>query len=263
LKGERSINVPELKDFRSYIGNLKCPAKEQVFIKTLYLTGAKASELLTKTTPYQLKHNKSKSYGSYLQLEMLRKYQTANGQEIPLLLLKLAVAKQTKKKMVLRFFQDGYGIHQEGKQSQNDQSELVEAFSAKTQKVRMRVVPIPCSLDFEPWCYDLLRWIQNKKESNGTLSFGFTEMTAQNIVKRNLSKLNATISPRLLRNYRITHLMENYGFSYYQIAAFTGWSLSSMFKSMRIEVSSNKDNYYEQQWRDFVGKLLVPLDKVF
>jgi hypothetical protein len=42
LKGERSKNVPELKDFRSYIDNLKCPAKEQVFIKTLYLTGAKA-----------------------------------------------------------------------------------------------------------------------------------------------------------------------------------------------------------------------------
>ena len=58
MKGERGINVPDLKDFRAYIDDLRCSAKEQVFIKTLYLTGAKASELLTKTTPYQLKHNK-------------------------------------------------------------------------------------------------------------------------------------------------------------------------------------------------------------
>lgn len=264
MKNDRSTNIPELKDFRLYVDNLKCPTKEQVFIKTLYLTGARASELLTKTTPYQRKHNKSKPYGSLLRME-LKDYRTSRADEevTKLLLLKLAVAKQTKKKkMVPRFFKDGYLAHQEGEQSQADPSEPVEAYSVQTQKVRMKVVPIPCSNDYEPWCIDLLRWINDRKKSNGTLAFGFTEMTAQNIVKRNLSKLDAGIHPRLLSRYRIIHLIRNYGFSKYQIAAFTGWSLSSMFRSMGISVSSNMDLYGHSQWRDFVDKLLVPLEKV-
>jgi hypothetical protein len=87
-------------------------------------------------------------------------------------------------------------------------------------------------------------------------------MTAQNIVKRNLSKLDDKISPRLLRKYRIIHLIENYGFSPYQVAAFIGWSFSSMFKSIGIDVSSKK-KYFEEQWRDYAVKLLVPLDKLF
>jgi len=98
-----------------------------------------------------------------------------------------------------------------------------------------------------------------KKNSQDALSFGFTEMTAQNIIKRNLSKLDDKISPRLIRKYRIIHLIENYDFSPHEIAAFTGWSFSSMFKSIGIDTSSKK-NYYEEQWRDYVAKLLVPLE---
>jgi len=257
LKGEDSEKIPELKDFRSYVNGLKCSFKEQVFIKTLYLTAAKPSELLTKTTPYQLKHNKSYSYGSLLE-GGFTEVKMVSGDVRKILLLKLAVAKQTRKKiMVPRFFQNGYGPHQEGYQSQADPSELVEAFSGQPEKVRMRVVPIPVSIEYEPWIYDVLKWYKDQK----THSFRFTEMTAQNIVRRNFRKLNPAINPRLIRKFRIAHLMKNYDFNPYQIAIFTGSSLSPVFKSIGMEAPSSKDSYYKKQLVDLIEKLLVPLDQ--
>jgi len=87
-------------------------------------------------------------------------------------------------------------------------------------------------------------------------------MTAQNIVKRNFSKLNPAINPRLIRKFRIAHLMKNYDFNPYQIALFTGSSPSPMFKNIGIATPSSKNSFYKKHWIDLIEKLLVPLDEV-
>jgi len=176
----------------------------------------------------------------------------------------LEVPKQArKKKNIPRFIQYGQGAQQERDKTKTDPSKPVEAFSAETQMVRMRVVPVPCTPEHEPWSEDLIRWIKENNSRRDALSFGFTEMTAQNIVKRNFSKLNPAINPRLLRKFRIAHLMKNYDFNPYQIAVFTGCSTSPVFKSIGMEAPSNKDSYFKKQLVDLIDKLLVPLDKVF
>lgn len=66
LEEEEQIQVPELKVFRDFVDHLRCRKREEIYIKLSYLLAARASELLTKVTPYMLQHNMSKPYGKLL-----------------------------------------------------------------------------------------------------------------------------------------------------------------------------------------------------
>jgi hypothetical protein len=90
---------------------------------------------------------------------------------MPILFIGLVVPKQEKnKKIIHRLLQDENVIYQEVEQPQNDPSEPVEASSPEVQKVRMRVVPVPRSLDYEPWSEDLIKWIKEKNSRSDALS---------------------------------------------------------------------------------------------
>lgn len=253
LEAEEQIKVPSIKEFREFIDERKWQKKhEEIFVKLIYLLGSRASETITKVTPYMLQHGMSKPYGQLLSWE-LANYRKPDGKEIQLLLVTSAIAKRKKTK------KDPEQTETSPQQTITEQQPI---------KVKTKIVPIVCDLVAEPWCIDVLRWIQFQKGSPAALRFNFTEMTLQNIVRRNLAgfdycfKKPERMHVHALRHFRITHLIQGYNFTPYQISAFTGWSIKSVSGQMGIQASSNIDIYSHLMWKDYVDKLLVPLSEV-
>jgi len=241
LEEEQQIQVPQMQTFRDFVDHVKFKKRrDEIYIKLTYLLASRASELLTKVTPYMTKNNMTKPYGLLLKWE-IQNYKKPDGNSIKLLLVKSAIAKR-KKRM-------------KGQPSQKGQ--------AVTVKVKTRITPIILDPQAEPWCLSVLKWLTNKKENTeAKLSFDFVEMTAQNLVRKYLRRLDPKIHPHLLRHYRINHLIRNYNFSPYQISAYVGWSLKGVFGSMGMASSSNLDIYSHLSWQDYVDKLTVPLQSV-
>ena len=230
LEAEQDLDVPPMKKFRDFVDGLTCSKRDRIFIELLYLTASRVSEVITRVTPYELKEGKTKPYGKLLDWE-IQDYTKSDGTKVKLLLLKLGVAKRSNKKR------------------DAEESKIV---------VKTRVVPIPVDPKVEPWALPILKWLSEKKK----LSFDFTRMTAQNIVKRNLKPLDLQVHPHLLRHWSCTHLVKNYGFSPLQLCSFTGWSLRSTSARMGVNVSSNIDIYLHLAWKDFIAKLLAPIQEV-
>jgi len=265
LQEEEQFYVPEIHKFRDFVDQQSkyWRKKDEIFIKVLYLLGARASELLTKVTPWQTKHNKTKPYGQLLSMEFAA-YKKSDGKAVKILLIKSAIAKRMKRKKKNQGNNiEGMFTH-EPWQDPNQGQENSET-SPQVQKVKMKIVPIPCDPEAEPWCMDLLKWIGSQKNSEAArtcLRFNFTEMTAQNIVKKCLHQLDPKIHPHSLRHYRITHLIKAYDFSPYQITSFVGWSIKSTVAQMGITASPNIDIYSHLTWKDYIDKLLIPISEV-
>jgi hypothetical protein len=251
LEEEAEVYVPAVKVFRDYIDHHPWKKKEEILVKTLYLLGSRACEVILKVTPYMLNHNMSKPYGQLLKWEFAT-YRKADEKEVKLLLVRAAVAKRKREKK---------GADEE-ETSPNQEITPATTLEQQPFKVPMRTVPIVCDPVAEPWCIDIVKWLQAQKGREDALRFNCTEMTVQNIVKKNLRDLDPNIHPHLLRHYRITHLIKAYDFTPYQITAFTGWSIKSTFGKMGIQASSNIDIYSHLKWQDYIDKLLVPLPEV-
>jgi len=264
LKEKERIHSPDYRLFREYMNNHHWTSKrDEVLCKFLYLMGARTCELLTKTTPYQLKHELSKPYGTMLRYEVAsyKKHIEFDGgrttEETPVLLVTSAVAKMKLEKS------------QANETSPNSQPQPITYSGVPTKDVA-----IPLDPRIEPWCVDLAEWIQKmnkeKKMQNGKakLSFDMTESNVQLIVKKNLNDLMhfdpkiKKIHPHVLRHWRIDHLRLNYGFEPIQVCAFTGWSIRNEEAKRGQRVSSNIDVYSHLGWRDYAGRLLQPLSEV-
>ena len=232
MEEQLAPTVPKIALFREAVDKIP-DVRDSIVIKTLYLLGARVSEIVTKTTPYQLKNRKSKPYGRLLTWS-LQDYDFEKKKE-KLLLLKSAVAKRSKKQ-------------------KNDSSEQ------KKQIIRFKIIPLPTNPKYENWTVDILKWIQKQKDHK--LGFPITGMTVQNIVKKHLRILDKRIFPHKVRHWRITHLITEYNFSPYEITSYAGWSFSSTFGAMGIKASSNLDIYAHLQWRDYVNKLFKPLEDI-
>jgi integrase len=267
LQQEEEIYVPEIHKFRDFVDQQSkyWRKKDEIFIKLTYLLGSRASELLTKVTPWQTTHNKTKPYGQLLSWEFAT-YRKGDGKVVKILLIKSAIAKRMKRKKnqdkIEAMFQ--HEPWQDSKEGQ-EKSETSPQASPQIQKIKMKIVPIVCDPVVEPWSLDILKWIRDQKTEKAraeALRFHFTEMTAQNIVKKCLNQVDPKVHPHSLRHYRITHLIRCYGFSPYQITCFTGWSLKSVTAQMGISASSNVEIYAHLKWQDFIDLLLIPILEV-
>lgn len=243
IQPDKEIEVPSVHEFRSWFDRLKCPIRDKIFLELLYLTGSRESELCKKVLRWEVEHNKAKPYGELLKYE-LEKYQMSNGQVIPILLLRLGVGK--------------HRVVEEKIPSQDPQlSQNTDAFSQINYKVKVRYVPIPLRLEFEPWAMELMQFLKKSK-----LEFDFTRRTAYNICRRNLAIFEPSMHPHLLRHFRATHLLEAYHFTPLQLTSFFGWSIQTTFKQLGMISSANVDVYSHTKWIDYVEKLLVPIDAI-
>lgn len=233
LGEQKPLEVPRIQDVREAIDRVVCSPRDKIILKVTYLTAARASEVVSKVVPWEVAHHSTKPYGSLTSFTF-ENFKRTNGDVVKILLLKMGVGKHRIK------LDDS---------TPNEQ---------RVQKVVVRQVPIPCDLKFEPWTIDLLKWIREYKE----LRFAITRRTLHNIVKTNLRGLDPTIHAHSLRHYRITHLIRDYGFDPFQVSTFVGWSLRSAASNMGKAASPNLDIYAHLAWREYVEKMLVPLDKL-
>lgn len=226
------IEVPQLTTFREVVDKIPSRRDENL-IKALYLCAARASELLGKVTPYDLKHNKSQAYGKYLTWK-LQNYIPENVAVrekmkegfAKALILKMPIAKRKKKSR---------------KKEPSPEDLLV-----------FKTIALPCNPKFEPWTIDLLKWISKHKQ----LTFPITRQWAWQIVKDNLHQLDPKIHTHSLRHYRITHLIEYYGFDPYEVTIYAGWTIKTTAGAMGISAGSPIDIYTHLTWRRYFPKLL-------
>jgi hypothetical protein len=265
LEEKPRIHSPELRLFREYMDNHYWTSKrDEVLCKLLYLTGARASEILCKTTPFQLTHGMSKPYGRLMRWELGKPWKKhivfddgKTSEETPLLLVTLGIAK-----MKLR------------KQQPTETSPNATLHPITYSGIPTKDVAIPLDPKIEPWCSEIAQWIHKmkleKKLQNGKpkLSFDMTESNLGLIVKKNLKDLMhldpkiTSVHPHSLRHWRIDHLRLNYGFDSIQVCAFIGWSIQNEAAKRGQKVSSNIDVYSHLSYRDYCDRLIQPLSDI-
>jgi hypothetical protein len=241
----RDIEVPDLEDFRESVDALG-RNRNSTIIKTLYLTASRCNEFLTKISPSDL--GRTEALGKLVICD-IKKIIVPNiqykGKEkieaitckprlgvqpkkdvVPILLLKIPVLKRRKREK--------------------------EPKQVKRQKFKN--VAIPCIMDFEPWCADLLYWI---RDHDGKLCFDLTRQSVFKIIKRELG-----YHPDHLRQIRVSHLVDYYGFPGEQIPLVTGWSMKTGYGILGQKVSPMVNIYLHSQWKEYIRKLLVSLDVI-
>lgn len=117
--------IPEFRKFREVVDSI-LNLRNRTLVETLYLTGARVSEIVTKTSPWERIHEQTKPFGNYMDFAF------QDFEKVKVLLIKIALAKR-RGKVKLKVF---------------------------------RVVALPCKLKYEPWIFDLIKHIKkNKKPS--------------------------------------------------------------------------------------------------
>lgn len=219
--------VPNLRKFREAVDGIT-GYRASMICKVMYLTAARVSEVVTKAIPSELKNNRSKGYGKYMNW-VLQDYLEGKVKE-KALLLTMAVAKRS-----LRI-----------------KGHLGKELSEKQkQKMVHKIIALPCSQQFEPWTMDLLKHIKKY----GCLSFNLTRHWINHIVRENLRELDPKIHSHSLRHFRITHLVSHYGFDPFDITAYSGWTFRTTFGGMGMG-SGQLDTYLHLAWRRYFPKLM-------
>jgi integrase len=219
--------VPNVNEFREAVDGI-LGLRDSLLVKTMYLTAARVSEVITKALPWELKHNQSKGYGQYMRWT-LQDYQEGKIKE-KVLLLTMAVAKR----------------------SMRAKGHKGKVLSEKQRKKMVyKIVALPTSQKYEPWTIDLLKYLRKR----GALTFDITRQWVNKLVKQNLRELDPTVHSHSLRHWRITHLVSHNGFDPYDITAFSGWTFKTTFGGMGMG-SGQLDTYLHLAWRKYFPKLL-------
>lgn len=275
------IEPIEMEKFRAFVDQIPYP-RDATIIKAFYLTASRASELTTKSSPWDLLHEQSKPYGIFLNYS-IQDYEIPSakiGEPAKIekvLTLRQAVAKRTKHKRKTEdqsreMSPEEIADHLPAEANMIDPTDprrkrrtsfrtmylekpssvdplLVKAFLGR---IFFKVIALPTSPEYEPWTKDLLQYISK----TGSLTFNITRQRLWQIVKQHLSKLDSHVHPHTLRHWRISHLLENYNFDPTQITLYAGWTFRSTFGMMGINASANLDTYLHLQWKNYFPKLL-------
>jgi integrase len=221
----QSVDFTKMRAVIEHIPN----KRDRVLIKTLYLTAARVSEIVTKVGAYDLEHGKSKAYGKYLTFK-IEHFPVNRRKTEPVLVITEATAKRKLKT-----------------KEQQEQGYIP------------KVIALPCNPVYEPFTQELLKWIQ----AQGTLSFPITRSWVYKIVQRHLRRLDPKVRTHSLRHWRITHLAEKYQFDPYDLSAYAGWSLQHGFAATGgVPVSPKIDVYMHSAWQKYLSKLLKPIQDI-
>ena len=125
---------------------------------------------------------------------------------------------------------------------------VLKIFTAKRHEFKL--ISLPLEEKFEPWAGELHEFLEVAKSQ----PFQITRQRIWQIVNNRLSLLDPKIHPHTLRHYRLTHLVENYGFDAYDLTVYAGWTFRTTFGQ-----SGQLDTYLHLDWRKYFPKLLRPL----
>jgi len=212
---------PELSTFRAAVERIP-HKRDSLFIKATYLTASRACELLTKVTPYDLKHKQTKPYGNEVS------YKIEEYEDHKVLVLKMAVLKRKAR---------------------------VQRKGQTTELKVYKMVALPTLPKYEPWTLDLMKYIRKR----GTLAFDFTRQTAWEIVTKRLGSLSSMLGTHThsLRHFRLTHLVTEYNFDAFDLTSFAGWTFKTgLSRTGQGAASGQLDTYLHLAWRRYYPKLL-------
>lgn len=273
-----SVSI-SIKKFRDAVDQIK-DQRDSILIKTAYLLAARNSEILTETAPWDLLHNASKPYGNFLKFgfqdfEVKPETGDKSAEYEKVFVVTCAVAKRGKR---LKGSKKDRETTPELKEE-----EVIEALTKFKQtalldkwqagkleldpmlikillnKTTLKIIALPTSVKYEPWTMDLLKWIRK----HGSISFKLTRQWFWQLLRDNLSgilpKKGSQSLKNPLRHFRISHLVEYYGFDPYELTTYAGWTARSTFGQLGISASANIDIYSHLKWRMYLPKLLKPL----
>jgi len=276
-----SVETISIKKFREAVDQIK-DQRDAAIIKTAYLLAARNSEILTKVTSWDFLKGESKPYGVFLkfgfgQFEVSPETDKQEAVMEKVLVVTSAVAKRGKR------MKQKDDIEKEPLQLKEE--EIIEAFTKfhRTDlidkwrsgqikvdplltkvllgKIKLKIVALPISIKYEPWTLDLLKWISKNK---GKLHFDLTRVRLWQILRENISGILPKKDKRNMRNplrhFRISHLIEYYGFDPYDLTSYVGWTVRSTFGQLGISASPNIDAYAHLRWRMYFPKLLKPIN---
>lgn len=256
---QEAEEVPRLAEFREAVDHI-IDFKNKVLIELLYLGGYRMSEVLAHVNPYEKEHNQTKAYGKSL-VWKITSFKADEKLTVKTLLLRSAVAKRTK------------------------------TVDGKPQFF-FKSIALPFVPEFEPWTFDLMKWVRKWSESKDYLSlrrtidkqtkdprvadqamdkfmeralqFNMSRPTVESIIRKELSRFLPDKSKHnrknWLRHARITHLRRDYHFDAFDLTNFAGWTLGG---GMAGEGGSAMlDTYVHAGWESWYPKLLVPLTEI-
>lgn len=271
-----------IKKFREVVDSIQ-NKRDGAMIKIAYLLAARNCEVLTKVNPCEMLSNASKPYGNFMTVrfedfEVARATHEKDAVIQNVLVVSMAVAKrgkrmkqpkdettlELKKEEVIEALTKFKQKKLLMKYQQGDLEIDPLLIKVLLGKVAMKIVALPVSMQYEPWIKDLLEWIKVTKRMS--LTFNFTRGWFRHIVRSNLASILPKVHKNgkdslknILRHFRISHLIEYYGFNPYEITSYVGWSISSTSAQMGIPISPNLDHYAHLRWRMYFPKLLKPI----
>jgi len=234
-------SAPDYAEFRAYVDALP-NQKNSFVIKALYLTACRVSELVMKTTEYDLRRGMTKPFGLFMRWEITEYL----GEKV--LLLIFVTAKRYRKKGGSKIVADFLTKFIETKK-------VDDKLLSKLRNILVwKIIALPCNPIYEPWTLDLLRYIKK----NGTLGINLTRQRIWEIVKKSLKPFWPDVKTHSLRHWRLTHLAGHYNFDPYELVIYAGWTFRTGFSALGLP-SGQLDTYLHLGWKRYFPKLLRPL----
>ena len=131
-----------------------------------------------------------------------------------------------------------YAVHE------YDMDILVVKIKVSKRSRHYKLIALPLN-EYEPWTINL-KYVLTHRDM-----LSLTRQRIWQILKRSLGMYDPDIHPHSLRHYRLTHLVENYGFDAYDLTVYAGWT----FKT-GIGQTGQLDTYLHLDWRRYFPKLL-------
>jgi len=260
----------------------------RVKVQTGYLLAARLSEISQKVTAWDFLRNASKPYGLFMKCKLGDFVMTPSENPAlketitqKALVITMAVAKRgkriTKKKRdTLKEDDKVTGINPQEIETtllRYGQGEVLEKWKkgevqidpllieALQGRIHYKAVALPCTTVCEPWTLDLLRYLKEVEMDH--LSFNLTRERLRQIYRENLKDILPPPHKRMLKNilrhYRISHLVEYYGFNAAQVTNYVGWTFKYAFGQLGVQGSSNIDYYLHLSWKSYFYNLLKPI----
>jgi hypothetical protein len=127
-------------------------------------------------------------------------------------------------------------------------------------KTYWKMIALPVMPAYEPWTYDLLKYLTQ----TGSFGLDLSRKWVSQIIRDYLKPLDfdrSFLNP--LRYFRLTHLRTNYNFQPNDLAAISGHNLTYHFGVIGRVMNSTLEFYLHQQWRNYLPKLLKPLEDIY
>jgi hypothetical protein len=123
-------------------------------------------------------------------------------------------------------------------------------------KIHYKTLALPCNPNYDDgWCIELLKHIS---KNNGNLNFNWTRQTSSTLIKQEFRRIGlGNWYTNLIRQQRISDLINTYNLLPAEITPIAGWILRSTYQEMGMAVSSNLDIFASLNFKSYLPKLLV------